>query len=88
MVAHYSGWCSHCLTFWPLYYSLAFSYHSVDDLLFTKYTDWLCCIMCCYHINRIDSDKNDLLPCHQVQEFPTIVLYLKNRYRYLLVLIM
>ena len=29
---------------------------------------------------RIDSDSNDLLPCHQVQEFPSVVLYLRDRY--------
>ncbi|XP_065898648.1 uncharacterized protein [Dysidea avara] len=63
VVAHYSDWCGHCLSFWPLYYSLVYSYHTVNDLLFT----------------RIDNDRNDLLPCHQVIEFPSIVLYLRNR---------
>ena len=27
---------------------------------------------------RIDSDSNDLLSCHQIQEFPSVVLYLRD----------
>jgi len=80
VVAHYSDWCGHCLSFWPLYYSLVYSYHTVNDLLFTRSLSLFGCILCVVVVFiRIDSDRNELLPCHQVKEFPSVVLYLRDR---------